>query len=88
MSERVYVRYQDDGPSGPCGQTMNVTSPWDRLYVYENEEDARAFVRFVKDKRVGWGRRNPRISGYWSWADGNAYEGVRPVASDDPDRPS
>lgn len=61
----IVLHYRDDGPSGPCGQTVSVTSPWSRLYRYEREEDALAFMRFVRDHPARIGRRNPRVENWW-----------------------
>lgn len=70
---RAFIRYRDDGPSGPCGQTTSTTSPWDRLYVYEGERaerDAEAFMRWLVQNQHAHGRRNPRIDGWWYEDDG------------------
>ena len=61
----MVLHYKDDGPSGPCGQTVSVTSPWSRLYRYEREEDAVAFIRYLKAHPLDFGRRNPRIEAWW-----------------------
>jgi hypothetical protein len=66
--QTVVLHYKDDGPSGPCGQCMSVTAPWDRLYTYEGadaERDATAYMRFLAQRRSFAGRRNPRIENYW-----------------------
>ena len=65
--QQVYVRYQDDGPLGACGQTANITSPWDRLYIFQDYLDARKFMRKVEKSR---GRKNPRVTKIWqAWDD-------------------
>jgi hypothetical protein len=59
---KVYIRYQDDGPSGPCGQ-LTSTNPWDQLHVFPDYEQARMFMHQVENHTVG--RKNPRITGVW-----------------------
>lgn len=38
----VLVVYTDDGPSGICGQSMNITAPHTYILIYENEDKFRA----------------------------------------------
>ena len=57
-----YVAYEDKGPSGPCGQTVENTAPWRKLYIFGNESDAREFV----DSVYLWRRIAPKIIGFWS----------------------
>ncbi len=74
--DRVALHYQDDGPSGPCGQTMSVTSPWSRIYIYEGptaEVDADAFRSYLQVNQIG--RRNARVTAMWCEADGPSFEG-------------
>lgn len=61
----MVLHYRDDGPSGPCGQCTSITAPWSRLYVYDNENDAVAYMRFLKDRTEHAGRRRPRIEAFW-----------------------
>jgi hypothetical protein len=75
---KAYLHYRDDGPGGPCGQTMSVTSPWSRLYVYDGENaeaDARALIVYLQERRAGFGRRNARIEAFWFEEDGNVLAG-------------
>lgn len=59
----IYARYQDDGPRGPCGQSMNITSNWDILYRCV---DRNAFDRLREQVECCKGRRRPRITAAWS----------------------
>lgn len=61
----ITLHYRDDGPSGPCGQSMSITAPWSRLYTYENEDDAHAYVAFLSCRTEHAGRRRPRIEAHW-----------------------
>ena len=36
---KLYICYEDKGPSGPCGQDMRTTSPQKRLYIIEGTYD-------------------------------------------------
>lgn len=60
---KVYLRYQDDGPSGFCGQTTSVTSPWDQLHIFPDYDSAREYMRQLEQ----WppGRKNPRVTAIW-----------------------
>ena len=58
----VYVRYQDDGPLGICGQMCAITNPWDQLHIFPNESEARKFMRKVESIRF---RKNSRVTGMW-----------------------
>ena len=64
--QQVYIRYQDDGPLGVCGQTTDITSPWDRLYIFKDHEAAYEFMRKVENSR---GRKNPRVTNIWQAGD-------------------
>jgi len=64
----VLVIYTDDGPSGACGQSMNVTCPHTVLHLFPTEEDfcqAREHLR-------GRGGKNAkmRIVKIGDWATG------------------
>ena len=59
---KYYVRYQDDGPMGLCGQAMSITMPWDRLYVFDCAEDADRFCAGVRESN---GRKNARVTARW-----------------------
>lgn len=40
----VLVIYTDDGPSGPCGQSMKTTCEHTRVYRFSSESRFRGFV--------------------------------------------
>ena len=66
---KCYVAYEDKGPSGPCGQVTSVTRTHNDLYIFDDEESARAFISKVKGpKRI---RIMPKITGFWSEDMGN-----------------
>ena len=75
---RAYAHYRDDGPSGPCGQSMSITAPWSRLFVWEGENaerDAEEFMRRLRNEPTVMGRRNARVEAWWFEADGNVLDG-------------
>lgn len=41
----AWVLYTDNGPGGPCGQTMRVTCPHSVLHVFQNEDEMRAYAK-------------------------------------------
>ena len=59
VSQLFALVYEDDGPSGICGQACSITNPWKRLYLFETEEKMREFARSVENSQ---GRLRPRIS--------------------------
>ena len=60
---KTYIRYKDDGPSGICGQACSITNPWDKLDIFENYDEARKFMKNIKNFESH--RKNPRIDYYW-----------------------
>lgn len=60
----IYVAYEDSGPSGPCGQSVEITMPWQKLYVFKDREAARPFIEKVRAHQIT-GRSNPRIARTW-----------------------
>jgi len=50
--------YRDDGPRGICTQCGSVTSPWEKLFLFETETKMRAFAEEIKICKF---RLNPRI---------------------------
>lgn len=40
----AYTIYQDDGPSGPCGQSMNITRKHHNVLIFVGVREARAFI--------------------------------------------
>jgi len=59
---KIYIRYQDDGPSGPCGQATSTTSPWDILHIFKDQKSYRKFTKLVES--MTW-RKNSRITAIW-----------------------
>ena len=53
------VIYEDDGPSGMCGQSTLTTSPWKRLYLFKSESKMRKFLQQIESSK---GRMNSRVS--------------------------
>ena len=60
---RFYVAYEDDGPIGPCVQCATVTSPWKKLYIFNDYDSLKKFYFNVENKKGS--RKNPRIVGLW-----------------------
>lgn len=69
----IYAHYQDDGPNGPCGQSMHTTSNWNILYRCKDRE---AFDRLREQVEGCKGRRRARIVAAWS---DNEYDGLSRV---------
>lgn len=44
----VAVVYTDQGPSGPCGQSVITTSAWTKVFLFENEEKAYEWLKTYK----------------------------------------
>ena len=61
-----YVAYEDKGPSGPCGLSIRTTAPWRKLYVFNNEKEARDFIQMIVGCSGTYYRKVPRIIGFWS----------------------
>ena len=59
---KTYVRYQDDGPNGPCGQSCSTTNPFDQLHIFECMNDANKWMRSVELLKT---RKNPRVTMVW-----------------------
>lgn len=68
-----YVAYEDKGPSGPCGQITSVTRTHNDLYIFDDEESARAFISKIENRRGS--RIMAKITGAWSEDTGNVFEG-------------
>jgi len=68
------VAYEDQGSLGPCGQTVENTSPWRTLHVFMDEDKFREFIKLVTENSHKLGRKQPRIVGVWS--EGLAYHNV------------
>ena len=68
-----YVAYEDKGPSRPCGQSVSCTRFHNDLYVFDDEESARAFI---SKARPNASRVMPKIIGVWSEDTGSVFEGI------------
>jgi hypothetical protein len=55
---RAYVVYTDDGPIGPCGQSMATTCRWTRLHIFRDDEHMREWAAIhcgmSGRKRIRW----------------------------------
>ena len=71
---KTYVRYQDDGPIGICGQICAVTNPWDQLHIFTNEDEANEFMKKVESAT---GRKNSRVTAMWVDDPDQMYPSVR-----------
>ena len=65
---KCYVAYEDKGPSGPCGQSVECTRYHNDLYIFDDEESARVFI---SKARPNASRVMPKITGFWSEEMGN-----------------
>lgn len=66
-----YVQYCDDGPSGFCGQSMDITCEWNKIVLLDEEPDDDGMIKLLKAISVG--RKNPRFGE--SWYDSGYYPG-------------
>ncbi len=69
-----YVAYEDKGPSGPCGQSVECTRHHNDLYIFDDEESARMFI---SKARPNTSRVMPKITGFWSEDMGNVIATTR-----------
>ena len=53
----VIAVYRDDGPSGICGQSMEITCPHTAIHIFKSEEE---FWTFVRDN-PGRGGKNSQL---------------------------
>ncbi len=59
INELLYaVVYKDDGPSGICGQSCSITTPWVRLYLLSSYEAVKVFTEKLSPNN---GRKNSRV---------------------------
>lgn len=55
---KTLLFYMDEGPIGPCGQEMSITSPWKQLHIFDSHREALEWAdRILKQK----GRRNRKV---------------------------
>jgi hypothetical protein len=64
VSPTYYANYRDDGPSGPCGQSMAITSPWNQLFIFPDRASYIAWEHGELEKRRNH-RKNARIDAVW-----------------------
>jgi len=62
----IYAAYEDEGPTGPCGQSLEITSPWHRLYTFNTFESLQKFCDALK---AGKGRKRAKVTSYWTEED-------------------
>lgn len=46
----VVSMYMDSGPTGFCGQSMNITCPWQEIHIFNNVDE---FNEFGQNHRNG-----------------------------------
>lgn len=63
---KLYICYEDKGPSGVCGQDMYTTSHHKRLYIIEGTYDEiKDKVRELENSFSKNGRRSPKLTNYY-----------------------
>lgn len=62
----IYLAYKDNGPSGPCGQSMNTTSNWQRLYRFNTYSEFQKFIEKVDTNPNKCGRKRAEFFGPWT----------------------
>ena len=72
--DTVYVRYEDDGPSGICGQACSITNPWDILHIFDDESGFRDFMKSTENIT---NRLNPRVTTLWFSGDNSLVPQVQ-----------
>ena len=64
---KLYICYEDKGPSGPCGQDMRTTSPQKRLYIIEGTYDeVKDKVRELENSLSKNNRKSPKLTNYYA----------------------
>lgn len=58
----VFVNYKDDGANGPCGQSVSITGPHDRIVIFKDMHAAGKFFNQLGKMKH---RKNPRVENYW-----------------------
>jgi len=63
----AWCLYWDEGPGGPCGQSMRITCPHAILMTWSNEEDMRSAMETHKWRnkkhKIMWGVIDQWVSG-------------------------
>ena len=66
---KLYASYQDDGAAGICGQTIDVTNPRSRLYVFVGStyEECMGLIRDMEQqiRSLSSVRQRPRFTATW-----------------------
>ena len=63
---KLYICYEDKGPSGVCGQDMYTTSHHKRLYIIEGTYDEiKDKVRELENSFSKNGRMSPKLTNYY-----------------------
>jgi len=63
---KLYICYEDKGPSGPCGQDMRTTSHQNRLYIVEGTYDEiKQKLETLESSFPKNGRRSPKLTNYY-----------------------
>jgi hypothetical protein len=59
MNPKVAVVYTDQGPGGICGQDVNTTSCWTKVWLFESFDEA---VKFTQKYPVAGSRKRARYT--------------------------
>jgi hypothetical protein len=63
---KLYICYEDKGPSGPCGPDMYTTSHHKRLYIIEGTYDEiKDKVRELENSLSKNYRKSPKLTNYY-----------------------
>ncbi len=65
---KAYISYQDEGPSGACGQGCHITSPWNNLYIVNG---TMAAIKEYLEKLLNQRRKKMKIN---VWFDDEEYD--------------
>ena len=72
---KLYITYEDKGPSGIVGQEVTATSAWQRLYILEGTyQEIKNKLEEMENSFYSY-RRSPRfITTYWEETGDNEYD--------------
>lgn len=71
---KLYITYEDKGPSGPCGQDMRTTAHWKRLYILEGTYEAIKSKLEEMESSFYKGRKSPKFMNcYWEETNDDEY---------------
>jgi hypothetical protein len=74
-----YYVYEDDGPSGACGQSTYITAPWRFLLKSDDEIGRDDLNKAIRKLR----RRNMRITGMFSDKEESGYDICKKISAAD-----